>query len=203
MINIRILFILNQIFEIIHTLENLLIHMIDEILLTINDFIYEHLCILLHFLYGILMTGFISSIDKISILGEIIQELGLISIQEHPFKFIYELATPEDSIHFDNIGQLYTFLGTNNVWCDTGDIEVTYPADTKLFLTARDEEITGNIAPIENGTTASKAYAQGEYFWHDTKFCKALTAIASGATFTSGTNYTETTVAAELLAAQN
>ena len=115
----------------------------------------------------------------------------------------YTLATPI-TYHFNNIGQLKTFLGVNNVWCDTGAItECDYPADTKLFLTARDEEITGNIAPIENGTTASQAYAQGAYFWHDTKFCKALTAIASGATFTNGTNYTETTVAAELLAAQN
>lgn len=120
-----------------------------------------------------------------------------------PLQVVFPLTTPQ-TYHFDNVGQLKTFLGTNNVWCNTGDItELEYCADTKLFLTARDEEITGNIAPIENGTTASKAYAQGEYFWHDTKFCKALTAIASGATFTLGTNYQETTVAAELLAAQN
>ena len=124
-------------------------------------------------------------------------------LAENPLTILFRLKTPQ-TYHFDNIGQLKTFLGTNNVWCDTGDItKLEYLADTKLFLTARDEEITESIAPIENGTAASKAYAQGAYFWHDTKFCKALTAIASGATFTLGTNYTETTVAAELLAAQN
>ena len=109
-----------------------------------------------------------------------------------------------NSYHLTDVGNVYTGYGANNISIDTGSIsECDYPADTKLFLTARDEEITGNIAPIENGTTASQAYAQGAYFWHDTKFCKALTAIASGATFTLNTNYTETTVAAELLAAQN
>ena len=111
---------------------------------------------------------------------------------------------PSQTYHFDNIGSLLTYYGQNSIWIDTGSIsECDYPADTKLFLTARDEEITQSIAPIENGTTASKAYAQGAYFFHNTKFCKALTAIASGATFTLNTNYTETTVAAELLAAQN
>jgi len=123
-------------------------------------------------------------------------------LTDNQVQYVYKTAPR--TYHFDNVGQLKSFLGVNNIWCDTGDItELTYPADTKLFLTARDEEITGNIAPIENGTTARKAYAQGTYFWHDTKFCKALTAIASGATFTLGTNYQETTVAAELLAAQN
>ena len=56
------------------------------------------------------------------------------------------------------------------------------------------------IAPIENGATASTSYAQGAYFIHNGKFCKAKTSIASGATFTKGTNYEETTVAAELIA---
>ena len=58
-----------------------------------------------------------------------------------------------------------------------------------------------NIAPIENGNTTSKAYAVGEYFIRNGAFCKALTAIASGAQFTLNTNYTTTTVAAELFTA--
>lgn len=56
------------------------------------------------------------------------------------------------------------------------------------------------IAPIENGATASTSYAQGAYFIHNGKFCKAKTSISSGATFTKGTNYEETTLAAELIA---
>lgn len=38
----------------------------------------------------------------------------------------YEFATPQ-TYHFDNIGQLFTFFGTNNIWSDlNGDPTVTY-----------------------------------------------------------------------------
>ena len=48
------------------------------------------------------------------------------------------------------------------------------------------------IGTDESGrTTASKAYAIGEHFYKDGKFCTAKTAIASGATFTLNTNYVE------------
>lgn len=57
------------------------------------------------------------------------------------------------------------------------------------------------IAPIETGTTASQAYAVGKYFILNHQFCKAKTAIASGAKFTLNTNYEVTTVADELYAA--
>lgn len=57
------------------------------------------------------------------------------------------------------------------------------------------------IAPIDNGTTATRAYSTGQYFMHDNQLCKAKTSIASGATFTLGTNYEVTTVAAELYSA--
>ena len=47
-------------------------------------------------------------------------------------------------------------------------------------------------------TTASKAYAIGEHFYKDGKFCTAKTAIASGATFTLNTNYVEGDVASTI-----
>jgi len=46
------------------------------------------------------------------------------------------------------------------------------------------------IAPVENGSTASQAYAVGAHFIRDGAFCTAKTAIASGETFTLNTNYT-------------
>lgn len=47
-------------------------------------------------------------------------------------QFVYELATP---ITYDLTPQeIRTLLGTNNIWADTGDIAVTYPADTKTFI---------------------------------------------------------------------
>ena len=109
-----------------------------------------------------------------------------------PLIAICQLETPI-VISFTSI-QIKSLLGTNYFWADTGNVDVTIHADTDLYVNA----ITQSIAPIENGTTASKAYAQGEYFFHYSKFCKALTAIASGATFTLNTNYAETTVADEL-----
>ena len=46
------------------------------------------------------------------------------------------------------------------------------------------------IAPVESGTTASRAYAIGEHFIRDSAFCTAKTAIAQGEAFTLNTNYT-------------
>lgn len=46
------------------------------------------------------------------------------------------------------------------------------------------------IAPVESGTTASRAYAKGAHFIKSGAFCTAKTAIAQGETFTLNTNYT-------------
>lgn len=46
------------------------------------------------------------------------------------------------------------------------------------------------LAYVETGTTASRAYAVGEYFCNGGLLCRAKTAIANGATFTENTNYT-------------
>ena len=61
---------------------------------------------------------------------------------------VYELAA-HVTHHFDNIGQLKTFLGTNNVWIDTGAItECDYPADTKLYIDNKIAELQALI--LEN-----------------------------------------------------
>ena len=47
-------------------------------------------------------------------------------LAEHPLEVVYPLATPL-TYHFDNIGQLQSFLGTNNIWHNmNGDITVEY-----------------------------------------------------------------------------
>lgn len=46
----------------------------------------------------------------------------------------------------------------------------------------------GGIATIETSSSASKAYAIGDYFWFKGKLCKATAAIASGGTITLNTN---------------
>jgi hypothetical protein len=54
---------------------------------------------------------------------------------------------------------------------------------------------TSVVGTVENGTTASQAYAVGEHFIRNDKFCTAIAAIASGTTLTQGTNYVEGTIA--------
>ena len=54
---------------------------------------------------------------------------------------------------------------------------------------------TSVVGTVENGTTASQAYAVGEHFIRNNKFCTCISAIASGATLTQGTNYVEGTIA--------
>lgn len=74
---------------------------------------------------------------------------------------------------------------------------------SNIALDAKKADISA-IGTDESGrTTASKAYAIGEHFYKDGKFCTAKTAIASGATFTLNTNYEESTIADELVVDTN
>lgn len=118
-------------------------------------------------------------------------------------KVVYPLATPIE-ISLSDYPTIETLTGVNNLWADSGDVAVIYRADTKAYIDGTIVDVPlAMIAPIENGTTSSKAYAVGEYFiLNGNQFCKAKTAIASGATFTLNTNYTVTTIGAELKALQ-
>ena len=56
--------------------------------------------------------------------------------------------------------------------------------------------VTSNsIAPTEDGATASKAYVVGEPFFRGGDFCKCISPIASGGSFTLNTNYAKIDVA--------
>jgi len=117
---------------------------------------------------------------------------------------VYELATPttESADPYTN-PQIVDPDGTEE-YVTSNSVPVghvtKYPEDLRSKIEGLPWDLS-MIAPIENGTTASKAYLAGQYFLKDNQFCKAKTAIASGATFTLGTNYEVTTVATELYAA--
>ncbi len=121
-------------------------------------------------------------------------------LQSNPIQIVYRLSSP---IEYDITPTAIELLkGYNNVWNSAGgNNEVQYRADTKLYIDGKQLDIRNTIAPIEDGDTASQAYAVGRYFYRNGSFCKAKTAIASGATFTLGTNYEVTTVSAELYTA--
>ena len=126
---------------------------------------------------------------------------------EHPLQAIIPLVTPF-TVQLTPT-EVITLLGTNNIWADCGDVTVTYGAYLETLKASLDrtnselDTLRACIAPIEDGTTASQSYAQGTFFFRNGSFCIALTAIASGAAFTLGTNYQVTTVAAALIALQS
>lgn len=114
-------------------------------------------------------------------------------------KIVYELATPiEVTLSNTNITLLE---GYNNVWCDSGDVELTYLANRCYESETKLEQ--SEVATVENGNTASRAYAVNEFMMWKGGLYKVTQAIASGATITSGTNVTKTTIGAVLTALLN
>lgn len=114
-------------------------------------------------------------------------------------KVCYKLATPiEVTLSNTNITLLD---GYNNVWCDSGDVELTYLANRCYESESKLEQ--SEVATVENGNTASRAYAVNEFMMWKGGLYKVTQAIASGATITSGTNVTKTTIGAVLTALLN
>ena len=113
-------------------------------------------------------------------------------------QLVYELATPQ-TYQLTPV-EVKTLLGLNNVWADTGDVEVQYRADTKLYIDGKGTDFSKLIAPTEAAYTATRAYTSGSLLIVGSQLYKATTAIANGATLTVGTNITATTLA-EVIAA--
>ena len=113
----------------------------------------------------------------------------------------YELATP---IELTLTPANLTLLKGYNYITGDGNIDLVYIPES---ISGYAESILVPISLLgtnESGrTTASRAYTTGEYFYQNGKMYKATTSIASGATFTVGTNCQQTTLFAELKAAQN
>ena len=67
-------------------------------------------------------------------------------LAEHPLQVCYPLATPLTVQLTPE--QLSTLLGTNNIWADTGDVSVTYRADTKRYIDGKFSQLQALI--LEN-----------------------------------------------------
>lgn len=100
----------------------------------------------------------------------------------NPTEIVYELETPV-TVQL-TLQEVTTLLGQNNIWADTGDTDVTYRADTKLYI----EKLT---APTEDDMIADHAISANSFFMVGNNLYRATTAIASGATITVGTNATK------------
>ena len=133
-------------------------------------------------------------------------------LNANPVQVCYKLATPTTTTLTP--AQVNLIKGLNNISTDADSIKMTYTINdfvtetemnTALASKANAIDINAkadltSFGPLEEGTTASTNYAEGDYMIFEGKFCKASSAITAGDTLEIGTNLTETTIAAELLA---
>lgn len=91
----------------------------------------------------------------------------------------YELATPQT--YRLTPTEVATLLGDNTIWADTGDTEVEYRADTKLYI----ERLT---APDSADMVADANITSGKYFMVGNSLYKATANIANGGQIIVGTN---------------
>ena len=103
-------------------------------------------------------------------------------------QLVYELAEP---IHYPlTPTEIKTLLGTNNIWSNTGDTEVTYRADTTLYIKRLTESDTDMVADAN--------IVSGQYFMVGNDLYKATVNIASGASVIVGTNAMKVSLAQAL-----
>lgn len=94
-------------------------------------------------------------------------------------QLVYELAEPiEIQLTPNQVNSLY---GVNNIWADSGDTEVEYRVDTKLFI----ERLT---APDSADMIADANITSGKYFMVGNSLYKATANIANGGQIIVGTN---------------
>ena len=92
----------------------------------------------------------------------------------------YPLATPitvQLTPH-----EVTALLGSNNIWADSGDTEVTYRADPTLYI--------GRLTEPDADMIADANITSGQYFMVGNTLYKATANIASGATISPNVNCT-------------
>lgn len=126
-------------------------------------------------------------------------------------KACYKLATPTTTTLTP--AQINLIKGLNNISTDADSIKMTYTINDFVTETEMNTALESKANVIDLNAkadltsfgpleiiTASTNYAEGDYMIFEGKFCKASSAITAGDTLEIGTNLTETTIAAELLA---
>ena len=113
-------------------------------------------------------------------------------------QLVYYLATPITVTLTPS--QLSTLLGQNNIFADTGDTEVTYRADSKMYidqsLQSQSNALKLMLTPnVETEMKASKNYTSGSIVIVNNDFLKLTSAVASGANLVIGSNCVKTTMA--------
>jgi hypothetical protein len=107
-------------------------------------------------------------------------------LAQSPAQVVYKLKTPL-TVQLSP-SQLSTLLGQNNVWADTGDVEVTYRADTKLYI----EKLT---QPTEDDMIANNNIEANKFFMLGNSLYYSTAAIAVGTSIIPGNNCTKLSLA--------
>ena len=122
-----------------------------------------------------------------------------------PVELWYELITPVT--YQLTPTEVTTLLGENTISADTGAVNVTYRADTKIYIDqkiAESQRATRSlIAGIETEMVATKNYSAGDLLIVGDTLYKVTTNIANAGAITVGTNVTATTVAEQLILLAN
>ena len=110
-------------------------------------------------------------------------------LAQNNLQVCYYLATPF-TVQLTP-AQLSTLLGENHIFADTGDVAVTYRADTKLYI----QKLT---QPTEDDMIANANIASGKYFMVGNSLYLSSQSIAQGDAIVPGTNCTPTSLAEAL-----
>jgi hypothetical protein len=132
-------------------------------------------------------------------------------LNANPVQVCYKLATPTTTTLTP--AQVALIKGLNSISTDADSIKMTYTINDFVTKTEMNTALASKANAIDLNAkadltsfgpleiiTASTNYAEGDYMIFEGKFCKASSAITAGDTLEIGTNLTETTIAAELLA---
>lgn len=109
------------------------------------------------------------------------------------FQYGYQLATP---IEYNlTAQQINTLLGSNNIWADTGNINLLkYIANGKQYVDEKDSLVKALIAKELSSMIADTALVANDFRIVNNTLYKITSNIASGGTLTPGTNCVATTI---------
>lgn len=100
--------------------------------------------------------------------------------------------------------QLNTLLGVNNIWADTGKINILqYNANSKIYIDEQNTLVKSAIAPVLTEFIADTTLAPNDFRFVNNDLYKITANIANGGTITPNTNATKTTVGEVLKALLN
>lgn len=107
-------------------------------------------------------------------------------LSSHNMQVVYELATPQ-TYQLTPV-QVNALLGYNNIWTDSGTVEVQYRANIGLYI----QKIIGSS---EDDMIANQNIAANQYFFVGEELYYSTSAISAGQTIIVGTNCIKTNLA--------